>query len=292
MSASQSTVSVIPAGHTFLSIDTFLTTKAKDMAENLLNQAQNRNPDMFDMYVHNDYYAYGVFNLVDKTLASLNTQIKKKDWKEAYIILEALIAFLEVEDTWTQCDDGDRVRVTRKAIGAAALTALQGLQGMPDFRVISHPSLESLLKNIVQLCEDGEMIKNKYAPLFIGMARRLFSEKTEADFARERDMLTEFARTMRDEEDKKDLESSVKKMAEDRRKALAAGEPLQPWFTKGVGETKIPNELKFARVWKEYKEYQAEVPKQPLMGPPKWDLSTWTDAEKHPYLFSTMDDDM
>jgi hypothetical protein len=34
-------------------MDTFVTIKAKEMAKKLLEQAENRNPDMFDMYIHN-----------------------------------------------------------------------------------------------------------------------------------------------------------------------------------------------------------------------------------------------
>lgn len=51
--SSRSHPQVIPAGHAFLNMDTFVTIKAKDMAKKLLDQAENRNPDMFDMYIHN-----------------------------------------------------------------------------------------------------------------------------------------------------------------------------------------------------------------------------------------------
>lgn len=44
---------VIPKGHTFLNVGSFMTTKAKDIAADLFKKADNRNPDIFDMYIYN-----------------------------------------------------------------------------------------------------------------------------------------------------------------------------------------------------------------------------------------------
>ena len=51
---------------------------------------------------HADFWAYGVFDLVDKTLSLLNTKIKKKDWQGAFVVLEALMLFVECEGIWTR----------------------------------------------------------------------------------------------------------------------------------------------------------------------------------------------
>lgn len=189
-----------------------------------------------------------------------------------------------------ECDDGERVQIARKTIGASATATLQGLEGMADFNKSSFPSLEGLLRKLAKLSDDGEVCSKKYCPLFVGMARRLFTGKTEADFACERDMLREWSRRMDDEDDRKDVEEELDRMAEERSKAVAAGKPIKPWFDEGAVGTNISNELKFARVWKDYREYLTGVPKQPLMGPPKWDITTWTDAEKKPYHFGEEED--
>jgi len=110
---------IIPAGHTFIELQ-LVSAKGKEAAEKLLKQADNRCPDFFDMYIYNgwcwrpslayqlthpkisDFFAYGVIDLVDKTLSSLQTKIKKKEWEEAYTTLEGLIIFVGIESVWTR----------------------------------------------------------------------------------------------------------------------------------------------------------------------------------------------
>jgi hypothetical protein len=47
------TPSVIPAGHTFLNPSTFISQKGHDTVRDLLRKADNRNPDLFNMYIFN-----------------------------------------------------------------------------------------------------------------------------------------------------------------------------------------------------------------------------------------------
>lgn len=146
----------------------------------------------------------------------------------------------------------------------------------------------------------------EYGPIFRGIARRLFSGKTNADMIREREMQEEWVASLSDDEDnddddddndededdeditprkKRDMQLKLKKRADDQAAAVAAGKSITPWFAKGAFETKVPNDLRFARVWKEYKEYLAGCPTLPMRGPAKWDLTTWTAAEKKPFQF-------
>ncbi len=81
------------------------------------------------------------------------------------------------------------------------------------------------------------------------------------------------------------MQQKLKKRAEDQAATVAAGKPIVSWFAKGAIETKVPNDLRFARVWKEYKEYLAGCPTLPMKGPAKWDLTTWTAAEKKRFQF-------
>ncbi|KAJ3508654.1 hypothetical protein NLJ89_g5637 [Agrocybe chaxingu] len=62
--------SVIPSGYTFLTLDTFISVPGKELAEKFAKDAENRDPDTFDMYIYNDFYPYGILNLID-TLAKL-----------------------------------------------------------------------------------------------------------------------------------------------------------------------------------------------------------------------------
>jgi hypothetical protein len=45
-----------------------------------------------------------------------------------------------------------------------------------------------------------------------------------------------------------------------------------------------------SRVWKEYKEHLATIPKGPMRGPGTWDISKWTAAQKKEFQFEFMSD--
>ena len=49
-----------------------------------------------------DFYAYGVFDLVDSTLSTLHSKAQKKLLDEAWVVLEALSTFMEIEGSWTR----------------------------------------------------------------------------------------------------------------------------------------------------------------------------------------------
>lgn len=147
------------------------------------------------------------------------------------------------------------------------------------------------------------MCSTRYEPVLKGIARRLFVGKTEADFIREREMAEEWVRGLRDNSDdddedededdedegeprgKKGMEKALKKIADKHAAAKAAGMPFRPWFVEGEIIANVPNDIKFARAWKEYKDYLAGCPRVPMRGPPKWDLTTWTATEKEPFQF-------
>lgn len=44
---------VIPQGYTFLSPDIFVSKKAKEVVDDLLEKSERRNPDFHDIYVYN-----------------------------------------------------------------------------------------------------------------------------------------------------------------------------------------------------------------------------------------------
>ena len=45
--------SVIPPGHDFLNPNVFISKPAKDIAVKLFEKADDRNPDLHDMYIYN-----------------------------------------------------------------------------------------------------------------------------------------------------------------------------------------------------------------------------------------------
>lgn len=47
-----------------------------------------------------DFYAYGLLDLVDKSLSSLHSKILKKKWDECVVTIEALTVFNDLESWW------------------------------------------------------------------------------------------------------------------------------------------------------------------------------------------------
>lgn len=105
-----------------------ITTKGRDIAEELRVKAQGRDPDAFNMYIYNgkspaqfrvhwhasrppnalltrllvDFFPYATMDLVEKTLLNLHSKVTKKNWSDAYSILEALTVFIDMFGDWTR----------------------------------------------------------------------------------------------------------------------------------------------------------------------------------------------
>lgn len=68
----------------------------------------------------------------------------------------------------------------------------------------------------------------------------------------------------------------------------------KPWWhgAKPLHEDYDDKDYKLTRAWKEYKEYLQGVPTKPMKGPPQWDLTKWSAAQKAQFSLSRgMDDD-
>ncbi|RXW21964.1 hypothetical protein EST38_g3917 [Candolleomyces aberdarensis] len=287
-----------------------ITQKGHDIAEELRVKAEGRDPDAFDMYIYNgksahsrvastrlqsrrqltlpvpDFFPYATLDLVEKTLKNLHSKVTKKNWNDAYPILEGLTVFIGLFGDWTQCDDGDLVKLTIKTYGALAVAVLRGLKKDNKLDQASFPSLESLLHAIVDTAEMLDEDDADYAMVARGIARRLFKDKTEADFALEQKQREEWLATITDEEDRNELTPIIQDMAKENGVA-------EPWYMKGdvLSEDKRISSLSLTPVWKEYKSHLADVPEGPMKGP-SWDIRNWSDADKRPFQFNFMGSDM
>lgn len=214
----------------------------------------------------------------------MHAKIIKKDWDEAYSILEGLSVFAEMEATWTQCDDGERVQVTNKVYGASAVAVLRGLQKAGRLNPAEFPSLENLLKTIASF---GEMMEScscnsDYAKLARAIARRLFKDKTEEDLALEKARLNEFIESIEDKEERDEVKADLKEKEEE-----DDDESEKFWFRKGeiCDEDEKDPDWVLSRVWKEYKSHLSSVPSGPMRGPGSWDINKWSAAQKKPFEF-------
>ncbi|KAJ3732847.1 hypothetical protein DFJ43DRAFT_1179168 [Lentinula guzmanii] len=79
-----------PEVYTFLNKTTFLSVKTRKMVKNILNKCNDRNLDVHDMLIYNDFYGYAVLDIVDTTLAKSHTKVQEKEWDEAMLVAEAL----------------------------------------------------------------------------------------------------------------------------------------------------------------------------------------------------------
>lgn len=132
-----------------------------------------------------------------------------------------------------------------------------------------------------------------------GVGKNLFKDKTEEDFALEKRRYEEWEQSVKNEEDEdegtKDAEMNKNdKSNEDEDEDEDEEEKGKPWYTKGSAwDLNMRNsDLSLWPVWKAYKAFLAQDSPGPAMGGQWWDISDWTNAEKKPFLFSTMRDSM
>lgn len=60
-------------------------------------QGDLRCPDLFDMYIYNDYHGYGIVQVIQNTLLDFDQEKEKEkdNWKEQWAICEATILFFQ-----------------------------------------------------------------------------------------------------------------------------------------------------------------------------------------------------
>ncbi|KAJ7590663.1 hypothetical protein C8J56DRAFT_933537 [Mycena floridula] len=272
--------SVIPKGYTFMAPSFMVSEEGKKLFEELSKKADNRLPDAFDMYIYNDFYSYGVLDLIDHTLSTLHHKYTKKEFAEAMPVLEALTLLMTGEDSWTGCDDGDRVAATNVSYGALAVAIFRGLKKQNRLNTEEFPSLEYLLRNIAEfgeqmlelLCCDAS-----YHRVCKAIGWNLFHGKEAANLKRHNARVAEWMKSLSKTE-RKNMEEEDDDDEE---------ESTDLWYKDGEheDENEKHKDLALSRVWKEYRDMAKQHP-FPLRGPPTWDLTEWSKKDKAPFLFS------
>lgn len=285
MAPEASSNKVPPKGYTFINPEIFISDKAKEIVNDLLQKAEKRNPDAFDMYIYNDYYPYAIHNLIESVLITIKSKVAKKDWKETFYTIEALTFFFEFESVWTTCDDGELTQATNKLYGALLLETLKGLQSSGTLSSKSFANLESVLRTAYTFGENMKDIgcKSDYMSPCKAVANALFKETAVADQALYEARLREYAEGIKDVEEKKSFLEDVDEYVN------AAKEEKTIWYTKGkIGKSEIKT-TGLTRAWSDYK---GRAPGVPFRGPPEWDLTKWSEKDKSPFSFDNMDDEL
>lgn len=98
-----------------------MTTEAKRLVSYLVETAKSRNPDLYDLKVHDgelfflerrrelnqiygfnvDFHPYGVLDLINQTIICLIERMGDEDIEQNYRFLEALSVFMALEPNWT-----------------------------------------------------------------------------------------------------------------------------------------------------------------------------------------------
>ncbi|RYP93357.1 hypothetical protein DL770_000546 [Monosporascus sp. CRB-9-2] len=100
----------------------------------LKRHALYTNPDMFGMYIYNDFHGYGIQELVQNTLLAFDKEFSKKTRDDARLnemwsITSSLVHWLLRDElgSWMMMDDGELLSKTISMIGLAFLAMLNEL---------------------------------------------------------------------------------------------------------------------------------------------------------------------
>ena len=167
---------------------------------------------------------------------------------------------------------------------------MRALKAANQLDATCFPSLEGFLKSVVDFTETiGEDFDcPEYGYLSRAIARRLFKDKSEADFKLEMDRLNEWVAGLEEGEEKDVFGEAVKELAAKRATEASKGKQVKHWFSEGeVCDEDVKNtDFTLSRIWKEYKSHTKDI-----SGRNEWDLTKWSEAERKACSFDAMDDD-
>ena len=87
------------------------------------------NPDLFSMYIYNDFHGYGILELLDNLIIEFNGAFEEKDTDKMWSIVATLAHWLNhgSSQAWMGVEDSERAGNTLQVVGIALLTALHQL---------------------------------------------------------------------------------------------------------------------------------------------------------------------
>lgn len=101
-------------------------------------QGTYRSPDMFNMYVYNDFEGYGQLEMVENAIAGYMDEYKKKDrnLKEMWIWIVALGHWMNIAELQPlyMIDDGDRFEKTLDLVARSLLSMLDALDRADELK--------------------------------------------------------------------------------------------------------------------------------------------------------------
>lgn len=185
-------------------------------------------------------------------------------------------------------DDGELTEFVDQVYGALLVALMRALKKEGRLNVDNFPALENVLKQASKWGR-GMPSPGVYRIVLQGIGKRLFGNKSEETLALEKARVEEWMKTL-PEDQLKQVQGMLDEGDEDEDEdEEEMGEDKKPWWDDGPAlEDYKDTDLTLSRVWKEYRAHLRQYPSVPMRGP-CWDLNTWSDKDKAPFLFSNMD---
>jgi hypothetical protein len=180
-------------------------------------------------------------------------------------------------------DDGEHANFVNQVYGASLVTTLRALKEEGRLDATHFPTLETLLRKATEWASSASL-DGDYGKVCKAIGKRLFGKKSPETIQLEKARLEEWIASL-DKGDQAAVKRHIEEAEEDETEKV-------DWFkgAQAVQEDADDDDFILSRVWKEYKQCLSSVPNKPLRGPPVWDLSRWSEADKRPFHFDNMED--
>lgn len=173
--------------------------------------------------------------------------------------------------------------------GASLVTVLRALKKENRLDIEHFPGLETFLEaGAAWGAVMNGLGTGHYHRVLSGIGKRLFKDKSAEIIALEKARVEEWILTLPADAQAEIKETRARGPGDDEEDEDEGNG--EPWFeVEGADENYNNRDFTLSRVWKEYKGYLQTCPTKPLRGPPEWDLSKWSEADRAPFSFGNMD---
>ncbi|GAM43413.1 hypothetical protein TCE0_050r18205 [Talaromyces pinophilus] len=230
-----------------------------------------RCPDMFDMYVYNDFESYGVMEVVENLVTDWIEAGREKNWKEQWVIVEAVAMMLAGDslDPLQMCEDATRVQALFSLVIRMVLMTISNLEHMGLLK--PEPEIKSL-----------GFIMALYIVNFDAWRQVLFDEPTGRKF--DPDLFDAYLLAYAQKYDvplkgPPKLDEAIKDIDTEGIK-LPSCELKDPW-----GWTKALSEYRKAHG---YNKYIIQM-RSKMIGGDRYDITTWSPEERKEHSFDKRD---
>ncbi|KXT18473.1 hypothetical protein AC579_2240 [Pseudocercospora musae] len=105
-----------------------------DLLDAAYKDTDNRDPDIFGMYIYNDYLGYGIIEILENMIRAFNKELKPQkvkgyNYQQMWAVVTALANYVNRDASmpYMMVDDGERCERLNAIIGCVILTALNEL---------------------------------------------------------------------------------------------------------------------------------------------------------------------